>query len=786
MLQPQQEPFETQTWRGAFDRHGRMAHLAYASAGGWEEIGFRADEYAGPAWYGEWDGERRVLALQADEALPGMFRHSAAGLDFSLQYQFEEGRLAVVARVANRREVDFRPLCCGLKLGLNTYMVSYPEWDQVYFPTLLRCEKTHFWGYCMTPLGRILGLASPDPVASWSLDYNHAVYGSEWHGGHRIYTLNLDLLHQAPLPARHPQGMDHLAPGEARSWTLYLVPLPALEAVKPALSAACRAPILDCERHTLQNGETARVRVYGGGEQPLRVTGPDGRVTWVEQVCASAEQCDYEFILNSGPGLYTAQVGSETSGLGEATLYVRQPWSWYASKGREAAVAMPQKASTHIESWMGCFSAFLARKHFPNAALDSQAEANFREILPLMFDVEKGEPLIEPGRVQNTAGMIALLTDLYQVTGQLADLELAARLADWLMQSQDETGAYRANYGHGSHYTSVIYLAKYMLELALVEKELGMSDPQWQARYERHYASARAAVDDLQRMGDNIGTEGEHTFEDGMISCTALQLGMFALLQGDPQAQERYARVAQRMVEKHQCLEQRLIPDARMHGGTLRFWEAQYDVLIKSNMMNSPHGWTSWKTYALYYLYLLTGEEWLLREAMDGLGAALQCVDAQSGELRWAFVPDPYVPAQVFVPDADRPGQGQFVDGVIGEQYVDMISRWWRAPANTATGGYWGQGGCCDNDVHEHFKCLEEIALTAAFVVQRESGEVVGWNCIVEQQNGRLRIVPSEAVVNAVHVNLRHAQPVEVQFTAGVFTVNVESGLHWLNEKMVS
>ena len=32
------------------------------------------------------------------------------------------------------------------------------------------------------------------------------------------------------------------------------------------------------------------------------------------------------------------------------------------------------------------------------------------------------------------------------------------------------------------------------------------------------------------------------------------------------------------MLEKHQCLEQRLIPDARMHGGTLRFWEAHLTV----------------------------------------------------------------------------------------------------------------------------------------------------------------------------------------------------------------
>ncbi len=50
------------------------------------------------------------------------------------------------------------------------------------------------------------------------------------------------------------------------------------------------------------------------------------------------------------------------------------------------------------------------------------------------------------------------------------------------------------------------------------------------------------------------------------------------------------------MMQSHRCLEQLLIPDARMNGATLRFWEAQYDVLIGGslNMMNSPHGWTAW------------------------------------------------------------------------------------------------------------------------------------------------------------------------------------------------
>ena len=72
-------------------------------------------------------------------------------------------------------------------------MVKYPEWNQIYFPTLLRCEQTHFWGYVMSPAGRILALASPDPIASYTLDYKQYE--------HRVFTFCRDLLHCGPLPA---------------------------------------------------------------------------------------------------------------------------------------------------------------------------------------------------------------------------------------------------------------------------------------------------------------------------------------------------------------------------------------------------------------------------------------------------------------------------------------------------------------------------------------------------------------------------------------------------------
>jgi hypothetical protein len=724
---------------------------------------FRNDEYSGPRWYGEWDGKTHNIAMR--RASDMRFEGIRDDLAFSIEYKLESDRLLIAAAIKNGGASTFRPVKAGLKLGLDTYMDTWPEWNDKLFPTLLRCEKTHFWGYAMSTEGRILGIASPDPVASWSLDYNKTgdLPDSDW--GHRIYTINLDLMNALPLPARHPQNLYELQPGERRSWSIYLVPVNDLADLKPMLSKICSAPMLEAGRYTLAPGESTGIHVFFDESVQLEITGPDDMTRPFNSKFTAPEEA----------GVYTITAASESGKVSEAKIYVRRPWSWYLKQARKAAVDMPQKASCCCESWYGHFSSFLARKYFPESDLDAKAEENFRKILPLMFDVEHGIPTLLPDRIQNTCSMISLLTDYYEATRSLADLESAAKLADWIITRQDADGSYRGQ--NDGHYTCVIYAAKSMIELALVEKEL--ADSIWQQRYERHMTSARAAIDNLERLGDNIGTEGEHTFEDGMISCSALQLGLFALLQSDPTERERYTQAAKNLLERHRCLEQIIVPDCRMAGCTLRFWEAQYDVLIKQNMITSPHGWTSWKTYTTWYLYLLTGEESLLQRTMDTLGACMQMIDADTGKLRWAFVADPYIRAEVFEQDPAQSGKPTIQDRVIGEDYVDMISGWWKAPCNALTGGYWGQGGCCDNDVHEHFKCLEEVALTSAYIIEQQRGTFSTWNCGIEMEEDRVHIYPAEDIVESVHINLRKPHSIIVHFAGREIAAEVD-GMQWI------
>ena len=198
-------------WRATVKPHGTIAELGVLQEGSWRRIAFRDDTHAGPRWHGEWDGGEHQVGLQPN---PGSARFASLydGLRWSLAYQAHPSHLAIIASVRNERAETFRPARAGLRLGLDTYMERFPEWNRILFPTCLRCEQTHFWGTCMSPEGTILGLASPDPVASWSLVYNRASYG-DW--GHRIYTLNLDLLNAPPLPARFHFGREEKAAADA-------------------------------------------------------------------------------------------------------------------------------------------------------------------------------------------------------------------------------------------------------------------------------------------------------------------------------------------------------------------------------------------------------------------------------------------------------------------------------------------------------------------------------------------------------------------------------------------
>jgi hypothetical protein len=541
--------------------------------------------------------------------------------------------------------------------------------------------------------------------------------------------------------------------------------------------------MIEMDLYTIGEGETFCGCIHSGGSplQKLQILAPSGEAQPLVFDLVKDGAYSFSYTPTHGVGKYTVSAQSEAGNVSEAMLAVRHPWYWYLKRARENAVVQEQKASSHTESWYGFFSGYLARKYFPDDTLDLAIDRKFDEVWPLMYDVDTMKPSSDYHRIQNHAIAVSLLVDRYQATRNIRDLAFAASIADFILETQKEDGGYYA--GGKTHYTCVIYIAKSLMELISEERELGRTDPVWRERAERHGASVTRAIADLERRKGDSQTEGEMTYEDGMISCSYTQLALFAVQFCTADEQQKYIDAALQLVDGHRCLSQLLIPDCRMNGGSLRFWESQYDILTKPNMMNSPHGWSAWRIYGLWYLYLLTGQKRWIDQVYNALGACCQLVHESTGELRWGFVPDPYVQADIWEEDPEHPGEGRSVEKVIGEQYLPMISGWYKAKPHSKMFAYGRKqdGGCCDNDVHEIFKCLEEVAFTSAYVI--EDGEnIFGYNCSVQRIREGIAVTPIEDVISSLHFNLQAKRQVEVAFAGKeAFCVDVSAGMHWVS-----
>ena len=493
--------------------------------------------------------------------------------------------------------------------------------------------------------------------------------------------------------------------------------------------------------------------VYGSKPE-VSVVGADGKTIRLTQHTSGGRNV-YACVLPE-PGQYDVKATVEGRTL-TGMLVRPKSWQWAMERAREGALKYHQKATSHIESWYGFHSSFIAAKYFKEPKLDAKLSQRFDYLYTLLHDTVSVEPKFHKSRIQNTSGTIGMLVDKYEAYGNLADLRHASQLADWLVDNnQRKDGAY---VNRNTVYTSVIYVAKSILELALVEKRLGATDKFWADKAAKHYESAKRAIDQLVGADGDFETEGELTFEDGMISCSALQIGMLALMQNDDNVRRKYCNAMLKILNSHDCLTQLRVPDARRRGGTMRYWEAQYDVQMLPNMFNSPHGWSGWRAYATYYAYLLTGNERWLRESYNAASAFSCLADYKTGDLRWAFVVDPYlrvtqacsadthVTADSLSFGNPHPQLYKTRQFTIGEQYVPMISDW--QTVNTQ-----------DNDVHELFKYIGESMLTNAFVIEREDGQLYGYNCKVTKHGDRWSVEPNERQMTNLHCNLRHAQKI--------------------------
>ena len=691
----------------------------------------------------------RFYAVDATGAdVSGQVTHSIV-CDTSCRVQ------TVTLTLRNDGRLPFQPVRAGLKLGIDTYMDTYPAWRDKFFPTLAVCEPTHFYGYMQSPGGGIKVLASADPVASWSLDYNMGYQDPPgyWFYGHRIEGLNLDVLCRGPLPARHPQ-LWQLSPGEERSWTLKIIDIDRLDDFEPTVHAHTGVPMIAMERTSCSPGDIIGIDIYGydptlsveGNRIGLRKTGDN---LWHGEYRATA------------PGLKGIEVSDgRCSAAGH--IAVRRPWLVTMDAARRSVVRYKQKATSHVESWYGFHTAFDMAALLPDTTLDSALDARFDMIIDKVFDRNTGRPYKYDFRIQNVSSTIGMLADRFAAFGRGEDLDLAARMADYLMSCQRSDGAYMNG---NTDYTSVIYPAKSLLELADAERAAGR-----RKAAKLHEESARRAISRLADIDGDFQTEGQHTYEDGMVSCSALQLGEMALRSKRHTERERYARAMLKQLREHSCLTQLRVPDGRRRGGTLRFWEAQYDVFLYANLLSSPHGWSAWRAYATYYAYLLTGDEEWLRQTFDAAAAFAQLIDPESGDLQWAFAVDPRIEAvQVSAPDSTFTADDDTYGNphpllyphrtvVVGNEYLPMISDWQTIVSS-------------DNDVYECFKFIAEAVLCNAFVVERPDGSIAAYNCTARMTPaGALQVEATEPQITTLYTNLNTQRP--IHFDGEIKTVS--------------
>ena len=425
-------------WEARISDRGCLEQIVFKEGGRNDTVPFfRADgQFTGPSFYAVTDGKS-----QTAEWMPDGYRSYRAVIDqveCRLTYKAWKGQPALEVTLINQGHVPFQPEKAGLRLGIDTYMDKYPDWFGKYFPTLMRCEQTHFYGYLQTPAGHTLGIVSPQPVASWSVEYNLGYQdpAPHWFMGHRIESLNLDLMNALPLPDRHPQDLWMLKQGESKTWIIALVDIDRPEEFEENVHQLAGVPVLRMPQTTCRPGEEISFDVLSadavvtvcddqGRELPLQKTSHAGDV---QRMACTLPQV----------GLYTVRA-VEGDKVAEGVLSAHASWQWTLEQARANAWKYHQKATSHIESWYGFYSAFEAAKHFPEKELDHKLRDRFDYLFDLLHDTVKMEPKYHVSRIQNTSGTINLLVYKYAAYRDVEDLKKAARLADDL-RGQEHPG----------------------------------------------------------------------------------------------------------------------------------------------------------------------------------------------------------------------------------------------------------------------------------------------------------------------------------------------------------
>ena len=196
------------------------------------------------------DGEKiKINMKKSENEYVGIFNK----LRFSYSFTENNTYLAVNIKIENSG-CDFKEKIT-FGLGIDSYMTHYPQWNEKFFPTLLRCEKTHLWGYFMNTNENSVAILSQNPIASYDILYNIFYEENYPHNGHRILGTNLVLSGNINLPERYPKNLKALNGGSVYENTIYYMPVKNKEDIKKSLAKEFDIPIVDAPKYTVEKGE---------------------------------------------------------------------------------------------------------------------------------------------------------------------------------------------------------------------------------------------------------------------------------------------------------------------------------------------------------------------------------------------------------------------------------------------------------------------------------------------------------------------------------------------------
>lgn len=254
-----------------------------------------------------------------------------------------------------------------------------------------------------------------------------------------------------------------------------------------------------------------------------------------------------------------------------------------------------------------------------------------RSIVPFAQEQYLPYHIWHSDRVQEQFFGVSILLDAFRALKDRTYLNHAVCALDELLDNWVTSEGMIT--GLGKDYTTVTCPVIPIVDMA---RCLRGDDPE---RAEYYKGIAIRIADYVVRRGLDFPTEGEDTdlteMEDGSISCSALTVLYVAVyLEKKP----AYLDFAKKILKLHEAWTMHS-PDARMLGSSFRWWETIWEGDATGPNICAGHAWTIWRSEAMFWLGILTGDAGALIDSWNGFITNFS-KQKETGEMYSCYIPD--------------------------------------------------------------------------------------------------------------------------------------------------